>query len=295
MEPVHCVIVAFHDPNPLARLLGTLAHPGVDALVVNVEADPAVAAVAATAGVGHLALDGNPGYAAAVNAGAERFDDGLVVFMNDDLEASAEHVLALASVVGSGEADVAMPAVVNGAGHTEGVILALPTPASLAWEWLLLPDAPVPWMNGHVQVEKWRRPDRPERVDAASAFMVATSARLLHQVPLPVEYFLYWEESEWFWWLQKAGAVVQVRPDVVVRHGGGREDVRPDKSRLMARNAVRCVRRTQGRMAAALAVPVVVAWNLRLVVTAAVHRREFLGARLAGLRAAVGAWTEVAR
>ena len=48
---------------------------------------------------------------------------------------------------------------------------------------------------------------------------------------------------------------VELHPDAVCVHDGGRDDVRPDKSRLLARNAVRCIRRTQGRRSAALAVP----------------------------------------
>ena len=51
-------------------------------------------------------------------------------------------------------------------------------------------------------------------------------------------------------------AAARGRPVIGVRarrgrpHSGGREDVRPEKQRLLARNAVRCVFRTQGRSAA---------------------------------------------
>ena len=71
-----------------------------------------------------------------------------------------------------------------------------------------------------------------------------------------------------------------------------------DKQRLLARNAVRCVRRTQGRFAAARAWPVVVLWQLRLLVVDTLRmlggRQNRAGARLAGVGAALGAWREFA-
>ena len=83
---------------------------------------------------------------------------------------------------------------------------------------------------------------------------------------------------------------------------GGRPDVRADKSRLLARNAVRCIRATQGRRAAFLAWLVVMLWSSRLLVAAslrAVVRPSIsvgpVRARLAGWAAAVGAWREISR
>lgn len=301
VQVVSCVIVAFHDPDSLGRSLAGLRHPGLRVVVVNVEADPGVEAVARNAGAEHLPLDGNPGYAAAVNHGVRHCPNGPVVFMNDDARAEAGVVLALAAQVRPGSADVVLPSVRTSDGVLERTIFALATPRSLLVEWALLPDEPMWALSHRARVEKWRCPAVPERVDAASAILVATTTDLLSAVPLPEQYFLYWEETEWFWRLRERGAVVEYRPDLAVVHDGGRGDVRPAKSRLMARNAVRCVRRTQGRGQAALALPVVVAWNLRLVAVAAVRvlrtprprQRAALRARLAGLGSAVGAMSEV--
>ena len=33
---------------------------------------------------------------------------------------------------------------------------------------------------------------------------------------LEEEYFLYWEESEWFWRLRERGAVVEYRPEIIL-------------------------------------------------------------------------------
>jgi len=126
--------------------------------------------------------------------------------------------------------------------------------------------------------------------------LVSLLDRLRHPgLPVPEDYFLYWEESDWFWRLHRAGARVQYRPDVEVVHCGGRSEVRPDKSRLLSRNAVRCVLLTQGRLAAAAALVVVVAWNLRLAATALARSLRpgrmpgTVAARFAGLASSVRA------
>lgn len=293
-----CVVVAFHRPEPLARLLAQLDHPAVEVVVVNVEDDPHVAQVAGDLA---LALPGNPGYAAAVNAGARLAHAPVIVFLNDDVDVEPGAILSLAATVSSDEADVVLPSVFDGDGHWEPTIAALPTPRTLFREWFLLPDRPPAFLRGRVaDVQKWRAPVVPERVDAAAATVVAVSAELLRRTPLPEEYFLYWEESEWFWHLKAAGALVLYDPRVTVRHAGGRDDVRPAKSRLMARNAVRCVRRTQGRAAALLAWQVVILWNLRLVavdglrgLTGSRPAVARFPARAEGLAAAVLAWREL--
>lgn len=287
-----CLVVAFHDSEMIGALLPRLDHPDLEVLVVNVEADPAVAATGADV----IDVTTNVGYAAAVNVGARSATAPVIVFCNDDIALDAEAVLALASEVSSGRADVAVPAVLDRRGDVERTIAALPTPRSLAVEWALLPDRPLRRLDG-LHVEKWRTPRSPEPIDAAAAVVVAVRADLLADTPLPEEYFLYWEESEWFWKLRERGARALFVPGIAVRHLGGRDDVRPEKSVLLARNAVRCVRRTQGRAAAALAVPIVVLWNLRLLVMAvarrSIGRRAPVTARLAGFRAALGSWREV--
>lgn len=295
------VIVAFHRTSSLLALLERLVAPDLVVVVVNVEADPAVRAVAQDRGARSVDLAGNPGYAAAVNRGVAVAETDVVVFMNDDARMDPDAVRRLAGVVASGGADVAVPRVVDATGMLERTIAAVPTPQSLAREWLLLPDRPVDALEGRIAVEKWRAPGTPERIDAAAAVVVATTRALVAAVPLPEDYFLYWEESEWFWRLRERGTVVEYRPEIECVHVGGRDDVRPEKSRLLARNAVRCVRRTQGRSKAAAAYVVVVAWNARLVLVDGLrtirrpdsNRRERLTARWAGFGAACSSWREL--
>jgi GT2 family glycosyltransferase len=296
---VTCVIVSYHRVDAARRAVSRLAHPDIDVVLVNVESDPDIAAIPGDHRV--VGLEGNPGYAAAVNAGVAVAHADLVVFANDDAAISAAGVFALVAPIVDGRADVTVPRVVGADGEVVRTIATIPTPASLVREWVLLPDRPVPTLAGRVRVEKWRAPRSPERINAAAAVVVAAHRALLAEEPLPEEYFLYWEESEWFWRLRERGVVVQYRPDVACVHSGGRGDVRPEKSRLMARNAIRCVRRTQGRAAALVTVGIVIGWNLRLVLTDLLRalarpttgRRARLHARWAGLGAAATSWGEL--
>jgi N-acetylglucosaminyl-diphospho-decaprenol L-rhamnosyltransferase len=192
--------------------------------VVNVEDDAAVAKVAAGLAV---ALPANPGYAAAVNLGAALAHAPVVVFLNDDVRVDADAVLSLAATVSADEADVVLPRVLDGDGRWEPTIAALPRPVTLFREWFLLPDQPPSFLHRRPSgVQKWRAPVVPERIDAAAATVVAVSTPLLREIPLPEDYFLYWEESEWFWRLKAAGSRVLYDPRVTVQHAGGRDDVR---------------------------------------------------------------------
>ena len=289
-------MVAYHRSERLRALLEPLGDAQLEIVVVNVDEDPGVASVARSCTV--VNLPGNPGYAAAVNAGAMAARASIVVFMNDDVACTADDVFELADTIVAG-ADVALPRIVDAAGSPQRTIAALPGVGALLREWVALPDAPVPGLAGRMRVEKWRLPERVERVEAASATVVAARRALLASCPLPEDYFLYWEESEWFFRLAQMNAVVEYQPRAVFVHRGGRADLRPDKARLLARNAVRCVRRTRGARDALVAYPVVVAWWTRLLIIDAM--RALLGrgtwdsvaARRAGFIAAVGAWQEV--
>jgi GT2 family glycosyltransferase len=296
---VTCIVVSYHRVDAARRALARLAHPEIEVVLVNVDGDREIADIPGDHRL--LSIEGNPGYAAAVNAGTSLAGTDLVVFANDDAVIDADSILALVAPIAEGVADVTVPMVVDANGVVERTIAAIPTPASLVREWALLPDHPIRGLDGHAAVEKWRLPRVPERIDAAAAVVVATRRTILESTPLPEAYFLYWEESEWFWRLRERGSVVQYRPEVTCEHDGGRVDVRPDKSRLLARNAVRCVRRTQGRAAAAAALAVVIVWNLRLLLVDLARSpasgrgagRHRVAARRAGLVAALGSWREL--
>jgi GT2 family glycosyltransferase len=295
-------VIAYRRPRALARLLAALDGTTAEVVVVNVGDDLEVDAVAREAAVTPRVLPvENRGFAAAVNAAASVARGEVVVFTNDDATLSAGAVVELADVVLAARADAAVPRVVDAQGRDEGTVLALPTLRRLLWEWALLPDAPLPSLRDRVSVQKWRRPTATESVDAARAVTVAVRADVLRSTPLPEDYFLYWEELEWFWRLRERGRRLVVVPTVEVVHAGGRADVRPEKSRLLARNAVRCVRRTQGRAAALGAYCIVIAWNARLLLLDGIRcafgargsSAPRVAARRAGLEAAFASWREL--
>ncbi|MDP1819642.1 MAG: glycosyltransferase [Acidimicrobiales bacterium] len=293
MTAVSLVVVAFHRPEALDRLLESVAGFSAEVVVVVVDGDPVVRAVAVRHGARAVSLPGNPGYAAAVNAGVRAATGSVLVFSNDDLRFEAGALDALVDVVHR-TGDVVVPQMIDRAGAVEPTIAALATPGRLLLEWALLPDAPVRWLPRSLAA-KWRRPAELEKVPAAMAAVVAARADLLHSFPLPECYFLYWEEQEWFWLLRDAGVSVWYEPASSVVHDGGRNDVRGEKSALLAGNAIRYIRRTQGRRAALLAWPVVLLWSARLMVvdglrarwrpSAMAHGR--VRARRAGFRAAL--------
>jgi len=294
---VGAVVVAYHRPDALAPLLGQLLDERAHVVVVNVEDDERVAKVAADAGVLAAPLP-NRGYAAAVNHGASLVPDDaeVVVFMNDDLRLRRDALRRLTEAIERG-ADVALPRVVDEAGSADGTLLPLPTPGRILLEWALLPDRrPRRVPSGAARrVEKWRPVDVPGRVQAGTAALVAVRREVLAGVPLDETYFMYWEELDWFWRLHQRGADVRLAPGAAVEHHGGRDDVRPEKAELLARNAVRCVRRTQGWLSAAAVWPIVIAWQLRLwlVDRSRPSGRDRLAARRAGVRAALSAWREL--
>jgi GT2 family glycosyltransferase len=291
------VVVAFHRPAALRRLLEGVREAdgaGPRVVVVNVESDRDVAAVARDFHATEVTIP-NLGYAAAVNRGCRAVRDAVTVFTGDDVEIDAASLRRLVATVASGSADVAAPRIVDATGNDEGSVRALPTPGRLFVEWAVTPDRPRR-LGRHV--EKWRRPEWTEAVEAFDAALVAVRTSVLVTTPLPEEYFLYWEELDWCWQLRAAGRRSVVVPDAVLRHAGGRQDVRADKQRLLARNAVRCVYRTQGRFAAMRAWPVVVLWQLRLLAVDGARfwfgRGDRVAARWAGVGAAFGAWREFA-
>lgn len=297
---ISCVVVAYHRPAALDALLEAIgaAH---ERIVVNVEADPAVASVAARWGAIEVPLPGNPGFGAGVNAGVRVSSGDLVAFMNDDIVVSGAALSTLAERLAEHRASVIVPRLSTPMGEVERTVMALPTAGRILLEWALLPDRPVRWLRT-LHVEKWREPATVEVVRATTAAIVLATGDLLTRCPLPEGYFLYWEEAEWFWRLAETATRVVIDPSVTVVHMGGRDDVRPEKSRLLARNAVRCVRRTQGSRAAAWAWGAVLIWNIRLVLVALLRRlirgrgeEPTLHARLAGLGAAVEARREIGR
>jgi GT2 family glycosyltransferase len=296
---VSCVIPCYHRAEILRQAVRKLDDPRIEIVIVNSERDPKVAEVAEP--YIHLPRE-NSGFASAVNLAMKHVSTDYVVFMNDDVLIEVDDVMALRDAVASGATDVAVPAILDPNGNPEISIRALPTTRALIREWLLLPERPIRGLHGRLTVQKWRRPQAPEPIEAAGTPVIATRSELLRALPMTEEYFLYWEEIEWFWRVRKLGKKALFLPQVHAVHlGGGQQELSPMRSRLMTANAVRSVRRMQGRSAARRAFVIVLLYNLRLVAMALLRRalrgreagRVELEARLAGLRATGASWKEV--
>lgn len=300
------VVVSYHRPDALDQLIASAEEQATDIVVVNVEGDPAIRETALSRGARLINLPDNPGYAAAVNAAVRTVSTPLVAFANDDLVLSRDCMSILVEQI-CGGADVAVPRLCRPDTRTEPSIAALLSPATLALEWALLPDRPPGILlrrgiQAWLPIQKWRRPEGPEAIDAAEAALVVTRTELLRQHLLPECYFMYWEEQEWFHQLRGDGRTVVYVPSAVAVHAGW-DALRADKARLLARNAVRCLARTSGSWAATLGWPTCVAWWLRLWLTDCLRAilapssaaRQRALTRSAGLVAALAAWREIPR
>ena len=287
------LVVAYRRPESLDRLLRGLSG---SVRVANVGNDRDVSVVAKRHGAELVEVPGNPGWAGAVNAGMRGVTTDIVVLLNDDLVISQESVDRLIDAVRAG-ADVAGPAYRDRLGNSELSVIGLPTVGQTILT-LVLPDRPIRGLRW-LGPAKWTTDQVPRRVHALTGAALAVRTHLLQTRPIPEAYFLYWEETEWFWHLHQAGARVELRPEAIAHNQGGRGVVEVHKSALLSRNAVRCVRRTQGRSAAAAIWPVVVLSAARLFVVDTARRwggtvaRERVAARRAGFLAALRAVGEI--
>lgn len=274
-------VVAYRDPHSLGRLLDSVI--GFDeVLVANVTADPEVDAVCRERDVTVLRIDGNVGYAAAVNRLADAVLSDRLLFTNDDVVLGTGAAEACRAVRGA----VAVPRITDGQRIVRSV-RAIPTVRAFLLEWVLLPD--VGPRVGVVQ--KWRLPEHTERVQAATAAAVLCDVDVLRRVPLPEDYFLYWEELDWFWRLADDEVRVVYAPDLMVWRRGGRDEIGTSKWRLMGRNLVVLGRRRYGRRGAVVYFLITVLWLIRLSITdlLSAQRAQRWRARRAALWGAIDA------
>jgi GT2 family glycosyltransferase len=247
-----------------------------------------VTSVARRHGADVIDLPTNVGFAAGVNVLASAVKTAWLVVANADVlfDEGEDHALATAERRGW---DVVCPAHVDARGRRSHSLRAIPTPGRFLLEWVLLPDRPMP-MPFRGRVQKWRLPEMDETVQAATAAVLLVRTELLREVPMPEQYFLYWEEMDWFWELRQRGAGVGYDPAWRVERHGGRTELGTRKAFLMGRNAVTLGRRRYGPAGAAVYRILVAAWLLRLAAgdTLARNRRERWRARRSAFAGAFG-------
>lgn len=257
MTTVALGVVAYRDAAALGALLRS-ARGFDEVVVVNMTSDPEVTAVCTAYRAKEIPHDENLGYAAGVNMLAKAATADRLLFSNDDIVLATD----LVDSCRAAQSPVTVPRItVRGAPARS--LKALPTVPGLLLEWVLLPDSG-PDVG---VVQKWRRPRVPAKAQAATAAAVLCDVPLLRQHPLPEEYFLYWEEMEWFWDLSRHGITVVYDPRLSVERSGGASELGEEKWRLMGANLVRLGARRRGRAGAIIYTLLAVLWLLRLVLT----------------------------
>lgn len=285
------IVVAYRKPDALASLLASLDLDDLEIVVVNVSADPAVRAIAtsATRPV-HVVDADNRGFAAGVNLGVAASTGDIVIIANDDVSFCPGCLATLVQgVIERG--GICAPRVLDIEGAVQSTVAATVSLGSLVVESALLPDHPI-WLpfGWAGRIQKWRVPSSAEKVPGVAAAVIAGHRRLLTIRPLPEQYFMYWEERDWFSRLERGGVPVWYLPDAEIVHEGGRAEVRPQKQRWLAANAIRCVRSLDGNRAGAAARIIVLGWQLRLAVQSVLRPGRswpLFRARLAGVQAAL--------
>lgn len=235
-EPdITLAVVAYRDPESLSRILGSWAGTG-PSIVVNVEADHEVRGAGESLGATVIDVAENCGFARAVNEAASRAATRHMLFANDDVTFDGSLSAGLRSALATGWS-VVVPRHVDAVGRWQPHLRRLPTPLGFLVEWVLLPDRPPRRRAGSV-VRKWRDPSVAQRVEAATAAAVLVEVEVLRRVPLPEQYFLYWEEIDWFWQLADRGVTAGTVPGLVIVRAGGRRELGPRKWWLLGRNLV---------------------------------------------------------
>lgn len=244
------VVVAFRDPSALHRCLDSLSSVE-EVVVANVTADPDVRSVIAAAERVEVPIVDNVGYAAAVNTAVQSLSDDArwVLFMNDDVRVCSTPDTELSG------GPVRVPKCISPSGSTVPTIHRLPSPAGFVVGWIFGRPAPIVGVGQML----------PPGTFANGAAVLATR-EVLHQHPLPPEYFLYWEEAGWFWRLADADVAVTI-DDFEIERADGRREFSPLKARLLGANLVRLGVERYG-IGARLVYPVLgLVWVARLLAT----------------------------
>lgn len=165
-----------------------------------------------------VALDGNPGFGAANNAGLERAAHEVTVLLNPDVELLDDGLERLVALAAAREALLA-PRLLNADGSVQRS--AHPRPGGLD---ALLPAAVHPRLLPRPLRERfdpWRAA-APRRVGwAIAAALAARTATLRRLGPFDARQFLFYEDLDLCLRAAAAGVPTELRPEVALRHRGG--------------------------------------------------------------------------
>ncbi len=208
-RPVHVLVVAYGDPDTLARCLGALDHR-YPIRVVDNSSSPHTQALAAEAGAGYLDPGENLGFAAAVNLGLADLDLSTVdvLLLNPDavIEPGAVELLVRELAASADLCCVAPAQRQPGSPIASPVCWPFPTPLA-AWR----------------QALGLSRFDRHWDFVIASVLLVRGTA-LVALGGFDEGFFLYAEETDWERRATRAGWRIGFSPDAEALHEGAATD-----------------------------------------------------------------------
>jgi N-acetylglucosaminyl-diphospho-decaprenol L-rhamnosyltransferase len=214
------IVTVLHDSAPElpALLAGIDRHlrPRPQIIAVDSGSSDDGPRIARDGGAEVVALDGNPGFGAASNAGVARASESVTVLLNPDCELLDAGLAALAARAEEGEA-LLVPRLLDADGSPQRSAHPLPgRPATLARA--LLPTQALPQPH---------RTRRTRRVGwAIAACLAARTELLLRLGPFDPTAFLFYEDLDLCLRARAAGVPTVLHPEVRVRHLGGRSTAR---------------------------------------------------------------------
>lgn len=205
-QHVLVVVVAYRSDEHLRACLAELGT-GLPVVVVDNDANPVTAKIAADAGARYVAMPHNAGFAAGVNAGiANAWDHSSdVLLLNPDARIAGDEVRRLAAAMYQHGPRLAAvgPRLFGDDGREQMASWPMPSPLQV-------------WVDALGLGRFWRG-----RRFVTGAVLLLSGEALRELGGLDERYFLYAEEADWQQRAQRAGWSVAVVPFVTAHHAGG--------------------------------------------------------------------------
>jgi N-acetylglucosaminyl-diphospho-decaprenol L-rhamnosyltransferase len=214
-------LVVIHDSaRPLEALLHSIDRHLEDPpqlVVVDSGSSDGGAEIARARGASVVALDGNPGFGAANNAGLALADGEVTVLLNPDCELVDGSLAALAARAAGRDA-LLVPRLVQPDGRRQPSAHPVPGTAAALVPALWPPRAMPRALRE--RFEPWRA-RRPRSVGWAIAACLAARTGLLRRLgPFDPAAFLFYEDLDLCLRARAAGVPTELRPDLRVVHHG---------------------------------------------------------------------------
>ncbi len=219
MPPFSAVVVTHDSGRELRELLDSVERrldPAPELIVVDTaSADDTLAVAAGRAEI--VALEDNPGFGAASNAGVERASERVTVLLNPDTTLLDAGLAELARRAGSRRAILA-PRLLNADGSVQRSAHPLPGRAATLLPGVMHPRA-LP-RSLRLSADPWRSSE-PRLVGWATGACLAARTDLLRELgPFDPGDFLFYEDMDLCLRSRERGIPTELHPDVRVRHAG---------------------------------------------------------------------------